>query len=413
MAKFTYIVRDNSGKSVTGVMDATDRNAVISKLRESGYLIQKISEGGSTAASKSSPDLLERLTGKVTVREVAVFSKQFAAMINAGITMMRCLRVLESQTDNKLFKEVIAKIRDGVTGGLPLSQTLAQHPKVFPRLYVAMIKAGEESGSLDKTLKRLAEHMEKDVNLRDEIKSAMTYPAVIAVMMVIIVSILMVFVIPTFERMFEGLGSALPTPTKILMAISRNMKSFWYIYIGVVCFGIPFAYKTFYATPPGRLLIDKLRLKFPVFGLLNRKISVARFTRTLGTLLSSGVPIIGALSIVEEVADNVIIESAISRVRNSIKEGETIAAPLEASNVFPPMVTNMIAVGEESGALDEMLNKVADFYDAEVETMVKSLTSLLEPLLITVMGLMVGGIVIALLLPLFKMIAVLRDMAQK
>lgn len=413
MAKFSYVVRDNSGKSITGVMDASDRNAVISKLRESGYLIQKISEGGSSAASKASPDLIERLTGKVTIREVAVFSKQFSAMINAGITMMRCLRVLESQTDNKLFKEVISKIRDSVTGGLPLSQSLAQHPKVFPRLYIAMIKAGEESGSLDKTLMRLSVHLEKEVNLKDEIKSAMTYPAVIAVMMVLIVSVLMVFVIPTFERMFEGLGSALPTPTKILMGISRNMKSFWYIYILVVCFGIPFAYKSFYATPPGRLIIDRLRLKAPVFGLLNRKISVARFTRTLGTLLSSGVPIIGALSIVEEVADNVIIESAISRVRNSIKEGETIAEPLEASNVFPPMVTNMIAVGEESGALDEMLNKVADFYDAEVEAMVKSLTSLLEPLLITVMGVMVGGIVIALLLPLFKMIAVLRDMAQK
>ncbi len=413
MAKFTYVVRDNSGKSITGVMDASDKNAVISKLHESGYTIQKVSEGGSTAASKAGPDLIERLTGKVTIREVAVFSKQFSAMINAGITMMRCLRVLESQTDNKIFKEVIAKIRDAVTGGLPLSQALSQHPKVFPRLYVAMIKSGEESGSLDKTLFRLATHLEKEVNLKDEIKSAMTYPAVIAVMMVVIVSILMVFVIPTFERMFEGLGSALPVPTRILMAISKNMKSFWYLYIAVVCFGIPFAYRTFYATPPGRLLIDKIRLKAPVFGLLNRKISVARFTRTLGTLLSSGVPIIGALSIVEEVADNVIIENAIARVRNSIKEGETIAAPLEQSSVFPPMVTNMIAVGEESGALDEMLNKVADFYDAEVEAMVKSLTSLLEPLLITVMGVMVGGIVIALLLPLFKMIAVLRDMAQK
>jgi type IV pilus assembly protein PilC len=409
MTKFTYVVRDSSGKSVTGVMDAPDKNQVIAKLHESGYLIQKISAGGKTAG-KSSLALLERLTGKVTVREVAIFSKQFSAMINAGLSMIRCLRVLESQTDNKLFRDIISKIRDTVSGGSPLSSALAKHPKAFSRLYVSMIKAGEESGSLDITLQRLAVHMEKEVSLRDEIKAAMTYPAVIAVMMVLIVSVLMVFVIPTFERMFEGLGSAMPVPTQILLAISRSMKRFWWIYAVVILFGIPFAYRTIYATPYGRLAIDKLKLKLPVFGILNRKISVARFTRTLGTLLSSGVPIISALSIVEEVADNVVIENAVQKVRTGIKEGESISAPLEASAVFPPMVTNMIAVGEESGALDEMLNKVADFYDAEVEAMVKSLTSLLEPLLITVMGLMVGGIVIALLLPLFKMIAVLRDM---
>jgi len=410
MARFAYVVRDSAGKSVNGVMEAADRNQVIQKLRESGYLITRITEAGGSA-TKDNVDIIERLTGRVSLKEVAVFSKQFSAMINAGLTMIRCLRVLESQTDKKLFKEAIMKIRDAIAGGSPLSAALAQHPKIFSRLYVSMVKAGEESGSLDVTLARLAVHLEKEVSLRDQVSSSMKYPQAIAIVMVIVVSLLMTFVIPVFARMFEGLGSALPTPTRILMAVSYSMKHFWFLYIGIFV-AIPWLRRTIEATPAGRLALDKMRLKLPVFGLLNRKIGVARFTRTLGTLLSSGVPIIGALGIVEEVAGNVVIENAVQKVRDSIKEGETIAEPLEASGVFPPMVTNMIAVGEESGALDEMLNKVADFYDAEVESMVKALTSLLEPIMISVMGVLVGGIVIALLLPLFKMIAILRDMAH-
>jgi len=392
---------------MSGVMDAADRNAVISKLRSSGYLITNITEAGSS--EKTGPDLLERLTGKVTVKEVAVFSKQFAAMINAGLTMIRCLRVLESQTDNKLFKDAISKIRDEVSSGAPLSTGLSHHPKIFSRLYVSMVRAGEESGSLDITLQRLSVHLEKEVALRDQVSAAMKYPQAILIVMIIVISFLMINVIPVFAQMFSQLGSALPMPTRILMFVSNSMKSFWWLYLAAVI-GLVWTFKFLDKTPQGRLVFDRIRLRLPVFGLLNKKIAVARFTRTLGTLLSSGVPIIGALTIVEEVAGNVVIENAISSVRNSIKEGQTIAAPLEKCGVFPPMVTNMIAVGEESGAIDEMLQKIADFYDAEVESMVKALTSLLEPIMITVMGTMVGGIVIALLLPLFKMIAVLRDM---
>ncbi len=408
MARFSYVVRDSAGKSVSGNMEANDQNQVVQKLREGGYLIVRISEGGA-AASKEGPDIIAKLTGKVGLREAAIFSKQFAAMINAGLTMIRCLRVLESQTSNVIFKDAISKIRDEVSAGSPLSTALAQHPKIFSRLYIAMVKSGEESGSLDTTLNRLAVHLEKEVSLRDQIAASMKYPQAIMVVMILVVSFLMVNVIPVFARMFEGLGSALPTPTRVLMAISNSMRSFWFVYLAIVL-AIPAAKRAIESTPQGRLAFDKIRLRFPVFGQLNKKIGVARFTRTLGTLLASGVPIIGALHIVEEVAGNVIIEKAIQKVRGSIKEGATIAQPLEASGVFPPMVTNMIAVGEESGSLDDMLNKIADFYDAEVEAMVKALTSLLEPLMISIMGVMVGGIVIALLLPLFKMIEVLRDM---
>lgn len=409
MARFSYVVRDNAGKSISGAMEANDRSQVAQKLRADGMLIVRIIEGGA-AAQKGGPDLFARLTGKVGLRELAVFSKQFAAMINSGLNMIRCLRVLEAQTSNVYFKDIIGKIRDEVSAGSPLSTALAMHPKSFSRLYISMIKSGEESGSLDTTLNRLAVHLEKEVSLRDQISAAMKYPQAIMFVMIVVVSFLMINVIPVFARMFEGLGSALPTPTKILMAISNSMRGYWYIYLAIVI-AIPMIKRAIENTPSGKLAFDKARLRFPVFGMLNKKIAVARFSRTLGTLLQSGVPIITALQIVEEVAGNVVIESAIQKVRNSIKEGATIAVPLEASGVFPPMVTNMIAVGEESGSLDDMLNKIADFYDAEVETMVKGLTALLEPLMITVMGVMVGGIVIALLLPLFKMIEVLRDMA--
>lgn len=409
MARFSYVVRDSGGKSISGAMEANDRNQVAQKLRADGMLIVRIAEGGK-AGEKGGPDLFARLTGKVGLRELAVFSKQFAAMINSGLNMIRCLRVLEQQTNNVYFKDIIGKIRDEVSAGSPLSTALAMHQKSFSRLYISMIKSGEESGSLDTTLNRLAVHLEKEVSLRDQISAAMKYPQAIMFVMIVVVSFLMINVIPVFARMFEGLGSALPTPTKILMAISNSMRGYWYIYLAIVI-AIPAIKRAIENTPSGKLAFDKARLRFPVFGMLNKKIAVARFSRTLGTLLQSGVPIITALQIVEEVAGNVVIEAAILKVRNSIKEGATIAVPLEASGVFPPMVTNMIAVGEESGSLDDMLNKIADFYDAEVETMVKGLTALLEPLMITVMGVMVGGIVIALLLPLFKMIEVLRDMA--
>jgi type IV pilus assembly protein PilC len=389
------------------MMEAPDRSSVLAKLREGGLLVSRVEETKTRIGGHA--DFLANIFSGIKMRDVAVFSKQFAAMINAGLTMIRCLRVLEKQASNPAFKDIIASLREEVTGGSSLSTAMSKHPKAFSRLYVAMVRAGEESGSLDVTLNRLANHLEKEVSLRDQVSAGTKYPQAIAIVAIIIVTFLMIFVIPTFRDMFSDLGSQLPLPTQILMFIATSMRNFWYIVI-LILVGVPIAVNRYSKTASGREVTDRIKLRLPVFGLLSRKISVARFTRTLGTLLASGVSIIKALSIVEETAGNVVIEHAIQRVRESIKEGESIADPLEMSGVFPPMVTSMIAVGEESGALDDMLNKIADFYDAEVESMVKALTSLLEPVLISVMGGIVGFIVISLLLPMFKLIAVVRDL---
>jgi len=407
MPYFTYTARDMAGRPQAGTMEAADRSSVLAKLREGGLLVSRVEETKGKGGGHA--DFVAKIFSGIKVREVAVFSKQFAAMINAGLTMIRCLRVLEKQASNPTFKDIIAALRDDVTSGSSLSTAMAKHPKAFSRLYVAMVRAGEESGSLDVTLNRLATHLEKDVALRDQVAAGTKYPQAIAFVAIIIVTFLMIFVIPTFQQMFSDLGSQLPLMTRILMFVATTMKKFWYIVL-VILVGVPFALGRYSKTAVGREVMDRIKLRLPVFGLLNRKISVARFTRTLGTLLASGVSIIKALSIVEETAGNVVVEHAIQRVRESIKEGQSIAEPLELSGVFPPMVTSMIAVGEESGALDDMLNKIADFYDAEVESMVKALTSLLEPVLISVMGGIVGFIVISLLLPMFKLIQVVRDL---
>lgn len=407
MPYFTYTARDMTGRPQSGMMEAPDRSSVLAKLREGGLLVSRVEETKTRIGGHA--DFLANIFSGIKMRDVAVFSKQFAAMINAGLTMIRCLRVLEKQASNPAFKDIIASLREEVTGGSSLSTAMSKHPKAFSRLYVAMVRAGEESGSLDVTLNRLANHLEKEVSLRDQVSAGTKYPQAIAIVAIIIVTFLMIFVIPTFRDMFSDLGSQLPLPTQILMFIATSMRNFWYIVI-LILVGVPIAVNRYSKTASGREVTDRIKLRLPVFGLLSRKISVARFTRTLGTLLASGVSIIKALSIVEETAGNVVIEHAIQRVRESIKEGESIADPLEMSGVFPPMVTSMIAVGEESGALDDMLNKIADFYDAEVESMVKALTSLLEPVLISVMGGIVGFIVISLLLPMFKLIAVVRDL---
>lgn len=407
MPYFIYTARDMAGRPQSGTMEAADRSSVLAKLREGGLLVSRVEETKGKGGGHA--DFVAKIFSGIKVREVAVFSKQFAAMINAGLTMIRCLRVLEKQASNPTFKDIIAALRDDVTSGSSLSTAMAKHPKAFSRLYVAMVRAGEESGSLDVTLNRLATHLEKDVALRDQVAAGTKYPQAIAFVAIIIVTFLMIFVIPTFQQMFSDLGSQLPLMTRILMFVATTMKKFWYIVL-LILVGVPFALSRYSKTAVGREVMDRIKLRLPVFGLLNRKISVARFTRTLGTLLASGVSIIKALSIVEETAGNVVVEHAIQKVRESIKEGQSIAEPLELSGVFPPMVTSMIAVGEESGALDDMLNKIADFYDAEVESMVKALTSLLEPVLISVMGGIVGFIVISLLLPMFKLIQVVRDL---
>ena len=403
MSQFVYTVRDRSGRIIKGVVDASDRNSAVQKLRESGYIVASLKEKKAVAG-------LGFLTrGKVKLKDLAVFSKQFAAMVDSGIDVLRCLKILEKQTEVPALKEAVAAIRDDVAEGQTLSGAMAKHPKVFPKLYVSLIRASEESGALDIVLDRLAFALEKEVNLRNQIAAGLKYPQVIAVAAVIVLTIVMVFVIPRFQEMFAGLGGQLPLMTRILISIAVFMKKYWYILLAVY-FAIPFGLRFFGNTPAGRLLLDRIKLRLPVFGELTRKVIIARFSRNLATMLANGIPILRAMDIVYEAAGNVVYEEAIKKIRSSVKQGESIAGPMEAVGVFPPMVTAMVAVGEESGDLDGMLGKISDFYEAEVDSTVKALTSLMEPLLISTMGAIVGFIVISLFLPLFKLIKLVEEM---
>lgn len=400
MPSYTYAGRDPYGKTVKGVLEGVSESDALNRLRERGVIISSIA----TAAPKVS--LMERLNvsvAKVGLRDLAVFSKQFSAMVDGGLTMIKTLRILEKQSTNKRLQTILGEISQDVQSGTSLSSAMAKHLRIFSQLYVSMVRAGEESGTLDGTLRRLAEHLEKEVALHDQIVAASRYPTVIGVIVVAITTGILYYLVPQFKNIFDQLGGDLPLPTKMLVAMSNFIKSYWYLLLGLFL-ALPWAYHTYYSTATGRAVIDRLKLRLPVFGELIRKVSIARFSRTLSTLLSSGVPIIRALSIVEETAGNYVLEKAIQGVRNSLKEGQAISPPLEASGVFPMMVTSMVSVGEESGSLDGMLGKIADFYEAEVEAMVKGLTSLLEPILMVVMGVVVGGIVISLYLPMFKMV---------
>jgi len=385
-------------------MDASDRNAAIQTLRESGKMVtslQEVPAGGRFNLG----DMFKR----VKLKDLAVFAKQFSAMVDSGIDVLRCLAILQRQTENPYLREVLSAVHDDVAEGQTLSQAMAKHPRAFPRLFVSLIRASEESGSLDVVLSRLAESAEKEVSLRNQVAAGMKYPQVIAIAALIVITVVMIFVIPVFKQMFASLGGQLPISTRILIGLAVWMKKYWYILV-LLYLAVPFATRQFGQTAIGREMLDRLKLRLPVFGNLTQKVIVARFTRNLATMLSNGIPILRALDIVDEAADNVVFENAIQKIRNSVKEGESIAGPMEAAHLFPPMVPAMIAVGEESGDLDGMLSKVADFYDGEVETMVKALTSLLEPILISVMGAIVGFIVISLFLPLFNLIRLVRDM---
>ncbi|HLB95176.1 MAG TPA: type II secretion system F family protein, partial [Nitrospiria bacterium] len=342
------------------------------------------------------------LGGGVSDKDIVVFTRQFATMIDAGLPLVQCLEILTAQTENKVLAKTIGEVRQDVEAGSTYADALRKHPKVFDALYVNMVAAGEAGGILDTILNRLAKHIEKAMKLKKQIKTAMVYPAVIMCVAVIIIAILMVWVIPVFAKMFSDFGGALPAPTQLVVSASYFMKSnIIYMIIGVGLF--IFAFRRFYRTPMGRKLVDRAALRLPVVGDLIRKAAVAKFTRTLGTLISSGVPILDGLSIVAKTAGNKIIEEAVMMTRQSISEGKTIAEPLGQTKVFPPMVVQMIAVGETTGALDAMLSKIADFYDEEVDAAVTALTSLLEPMLMVFLGVVIGFIVVAMYLPIFSM----------
>ena len=380
-----------------GEMEAPGEAAIRIHLRQQNIIPTKISSKG-----KEIRISLPFFKQKVKQRSVAVFTRQLATMIDAGLPLVQSLEILSSQQDSKVFKDVIRQIKEDVEGGSTFAGALTKHPSAFNELFTNLVVAGEEGGILDNILNRLASYIEKSEALKKKVKSALIYPATIIGVAVIVVMILMIFVIPVFESMFKSAGQSLPLPTLIVLAMSKLIKKYVLIFIPAFVLLI-YLFKKYYQTQSGRAVVDSLLLKLPVIGMLLKKIAVARFSRTLGTLVSSGVPILDGLSIVSRTSGNKTIETAILNARASIREGETIADPLSRSGIFPPMVIQMIAVGESTGALDSMLSKIAEFYEEEVDVAVANLTSLLEPFLMMFLGVVIGGVVIAMYLPIFNM----------
>jgi type IV pilus assembly protein PilC len=402
MATFTYTVRDKTGKIVKGSLEGDSRENVNAKLRQTGYIILSLDEKAASSFS------ILRSGGRVKPKDLTVFSRQFATMINAGLSLTKCLGILSTQSESAALRETIGQVAKGVEAGQSLSDSLAKHQRVFPPIFINMVRAGETGGVLDEVLSRVADHFERDAALKAKIKSAMTYPVAMGGLVVVILAIMMIFVMPTFQEMFNNMGGTLPALTQFFIDMSDFIRGFGGIMLAGGAIGAYLGFKAWVRTPSGRSIWDTIKLRIPVLGPLVRKIALAKFTRTFGTLVSAGVPILSALDIVGDTAGNEVVARAVKRVRSAIKEGETIAKPLSESPVFPSMLVQMISVGEETGALDAMLNKVADFYDEEVSVAVDSLTSLIEPIMMASLGAVVGVIVIALYLPMFNVISLVK-----
>jgi type IV pilus assembly protein PilC len=395
MPVFNYTARTLTGELQSGSIDLPTHDDVVAHLRKNRMIVVKIQQA---------PKELKIGFGKgVTTRDVVIFTRQFATMINSGLPLVQALDILSEQSENPTLKDVTRAVVYDVESGHTLADALRKHPKAFTELYVNMVAAGEAGGILDTILLRLATFMEKNDALVRKVKGAMIYPTVIFSVAGMAIVILLIFVIPVFQEMFAGIHQQLPMPTRIVIGASNILKHYWWA-IGGGLFGAFFGIKKYYATPNGKLMLDRLMLNVPVLGDLIRKSAVSRFTRTLGTLIASGVSILEGLEITAKTAGNRVIHDAVMESRASIAGGETIAAPLQKSKVFPPMVISMIAVGEQTGGLDEMLSKIADFYDEEVDAAVEALLSLMEPVMIVVLGVVVGGMIIAMYLPIFNMI---------
>ncbi len=403
MATFAYVGRDGAGQVVTGAIDGDTEVAAISRLQEMGYLITSLKR---RATQPKVEDLLMRFQG-VKLKDLTVFTRQLATMINAGLTIIASLAILQAQSTSQRLREILGKVRGEVEGGLPLSDSLGSHPEAFNQLYVNMVRAGETGGALDDVLGRLSTFLEKELALRQKVKSAMVYPILIASAAGGIVGFIVFFILPKFVNVFQDLGVPLPAPTRFLIWFTVTSRQYWYVYLLVFVVAV-YGFRYYVGTPNGRVWFDGFKLRMPLFGPVNRNVVMARFCRTLGTLIHSGVPILHALDVVSKATSNVVLIKALDAVRTSIREGETISGPLQASGIFPPMVVQMVAVGERTGALDSMLAKVADFYDTEVEYAVAALTSVLEPMLIMVMGGIVGFIVISFYLPLFTLVGAIK-----
>jgi type IV pilus assembly protein PilC len=397
MAEFHWQGTNRQGRTLSGTIAGKNKKEAQELLERRGITVTVI-KGGFDMAK------FGVIGSGVKNKELATFTRQFSVMINAGLPLVNCLQILARQQDNNLFKDKIADITSEVEKGGTLAEALAKHPKVFNELYCNMVSAGEQGGILDTILGRLAEYLESSAALNAKIKSAMMYPMVVLIVVILATMAMLLFVIPIFQQMFEDLGGQLPTMTQMVVDLSEFVQhNILFIILGAV--GISILYNIFQKTPGGRKFIDTVKISIPIFGVLNRKMSIARFTRTLGTLISSGVAILDGLAITAKTSGNVVIAEAIQNARISISGGENISGPLEASGVFPTMVTQMISVGEETGGLDEMLIKVADFYDDEVNTAVAGLASTLEPVMIVFLGGFVGALVIAMYLPIFDMVS--------
>jgi type IV pilus assembly protein PilC len=427
MPRYTYVALDSRGQESTGLVDAASTNEAIGELRRAGYFPTNVYEEGATAAvttksarQKTSTPRAERKAGSKNIvlfqrksvkpKVLMIFTRQLATLIDAGLPLLRGLNVLAKQERDSVLKSTINKLADSVQGGSTFSEGLAQHPRLFNDLYVNMVKAGELGGVLEVVLTRLAEFQEKAQKIKNKVVAAMVYPVIVLVLALAIMTFLMIFIVPRFEAIFHDMlgDKPLPTITLFVIGVSDFMQNHWAILLGLLV-GIIVAYKLAARTRAGRAILDRVKLRAPLFGDLIRKTSISRFSRTLGTLVTSGVPILQALTITRETAGNTVIARAISQVHDSVKEGESIVQPLEASGAFSPMVISMIDVGEETGQLPEMLLKIAEVYDDEVDNSVAALTSLLEPIMIVLLALIVGTIVIALFMPLISIISGLQQ----
>jgi len=402
--EFTYTVRDRTGREISGSLEAENSEVLSGKLRQMGYVIVSIEEVKVSMGKKE----IYIFGAKAKQEDVNIFTRQFATMINAGLPLIKCLSILARQTESSVLADIITDCQKEVEGGRSLSEALSKHPQAFSNLYVAMVRAGEMGGMLDDVLLRVAEQLEREFEIRRKVKSAMTYPIAIMALSSLLLGIMIIFVVPKFAAMFETLGGSLPAMTQMLVNFSHFVAGPGGLVIVAVIVGLVIAFRRIKMTKKGRYAIDSFKLKMPYVGTLFHKTAMSKFSRSLGALISSGVPILGALEITGETTGNMAVTRALDHVRESVKEGETIARPLDESGVFPPMVTQMIAIGEETGALDVMLLKISQFYDSEVNAGVDSLTATLEPLLMMFLGGSVGFIVIALYLPIFKVITMIK-----
>jgi len=402
---FAYSVRDRGGKLISGTLEAESQAAVANRLKGMGYSPVSISEN--SKAGLKTEIKLPSMGSKVKLKDLAVFSRQFATMVNSGLSLLRALTILTEQTENQFFAGVIGEVRNDVETGQALSAAMGKHPKVFPPLMVNLTKAGEVGGFLDSVMLQVAANYEAEVKLRGKIKAAMTYPTVVFCIAILAVTGMLLFIVPTFASLFKTLGGTLPAPTRVLVTMSKLLKfGFPFLMVGMI--GSLIVWQRVKHTERVRNFVDPMKLKLPVFGSLFQKVALSRFARNLGTMMHSGVPILQSLEIVADTTGNVVLGRAVRDVQDSVRQGESLAAPLKNHPVFPPMVVQMMAVGEDTGALDTMLHKISEFYDQEVEATTEALTALIEPLMIAFLGGIVGSMIIALYMPIFKIFDLIK-----